>query len=144
MPSVANNILTIKNAIVKVANTRGGTPVFTEFSDATNSIVLNMAYETIEWKPVSGLNQTQVGTITWTATLEIAQDLKAGSLWNYCLTNHGVAGKIEFYPKGGTAPKVVGDNIIAAPSQVGGAQGGALAATVTLTFDGQPTVTTEA
>lgn len=142
MPSVANNILTIKNAIVKIANTRA-TPVFTEFSDGTNSAVLNIAYETIEWKPVSGLNQTQVGTMTWTATLEIAQDLKTGSLWNYCLTNHGAAGKIEYYPKGGTTPKVVGDIIIAAPSQVGGGQGGALTASVTLTFDGPATVTTE-
>lgn len=143
MASVTNNILTIKNAVVKLANTRTGTPVFTEFSDATQSAILNLAYETIEFKPVSGKNQTQVGTVSWTATLEIAQDLAAGSLWNYCLTNHGVAGKIEYYPKGGTVPKVAGDIIIAAPNAVGGAQGGALTATVTLTFDGPAVVTTE-
>jgi hypothetical protein len=141
MASVVNNILTIKNAVVKLANTRGGSPVFTEFSDATNSITLNTAYETVEWKPVSGNNQTQVGTLSWTATLEIAQDLTVGSLWNYCLTNHGVAGSIEFYPKGGTTPKVVGSVIIAAPNAVGGGQGGALSATVTMTFDGAATVT---
>lgn len=143
MPSVANNILTIKNTVVKIANTRA-TPVYTEFSDATLTAVLGMAYDTIEWKPVSGLNQTQVGTISWNATLEIAQDLKTGSFWNYCLTNHGAAGKIEYFPKGGTLPKVVGDIIIGAPSQVGGGQGSALTATVTFSFDGQPVVTAEA
>ncbi|MFC8038626.1 hypothetical protein ACFUOZ_04665 [Paenarthrobacter sp. NPDC057355] len=144
MASVVNNILTLKNTIVKITNTRTGTPTFTEFSDATNSAVLNMAYDIIEHKPVSGVNQTQVGTITWSATLEISQDLKTGSFWLYCLNNHGAAGKIEFYPKGGTLPKVTGDIIIGAPSQVGGSAGSALYATVTFSFDGAATVTPEA
>lgn len=143
MPSVVNNILTLKNSIVKIANTRA-TPVYVEFSDATNAITLNMAFDTVEWKPVSGVNQSQVGAITYSATLEIAQDLKTGSFWNYCVTNHGAAGKIEFYPKGGTTPKVTGDIVISAPSQVGGTPGVALSATVNITFDGPAVITTEA
>lgn len=142
MASVPHNILSFGKTVVRVADTPDAT-VFTEFSDAVQSAVTAINYETIEWKPVSGKNQSDVTPLTYTATLEIGQDLTTGSFWLFCLDNHGQIGSIEYLPKGGTAPLVKGNIRIAAPTQVGGAQGAVGTATVTLTFIGQPTVTAE-
>lgn len=145
MASVAHNILSFGKTVVRlssVSNAVSGT--FTEYSDAVQSAVTSLSYETIEWKPVSGVNQSDVTPLTYEATLEIGQDLKAGSLWLFCLENHGKIGSIEYFPKGGATPLVKGNVRIGAPTQVGGAQGAVGTATVTLRFVGTPTITSEA
>ena len=144
MASVVHTPLVINGAIVKLANTRTGTPVFTEFSDASLEVKLTNTFETYEHKPVSGVNQNRPGPLSQTVTISVASDLKTGSLWLWLMNNHGVAGKIEFYPAGGTLPKVAADVVIVAPSEVGGAQGLAGPASVTLTVDGLATITAAA
>ena len=144
MASVAHNILSFGQTVVRLANTsNAASGSFTEFSDAVQSAVTAMSFDKVEWKPVSGVNQSDVTPLTYEATLEIGQDLKTGSLWNFCLTNHGKIGSIEYYPKGGTTPLVKGNVRLSAPSQVGGAQGAVGTATVTLAFIGTPTITAE-
>jgi hypothetical protein len=144
MPSVSHNILQMGNTVVRLANTSGAASgAFTEFSDAVSSSAVTTAFDTIVWKPVSGVNQTQVGPITWSCTLTLGQDLKTGSLTDFLLLNHGIVGSLEFYPKGGTLPLVKGNVTIVAPSQIGGAVGEVGTATVTLGFVGKPTITRE-
>lgn len=139
----AHNILAIKNAVVKLANTRGGTPTFFTFEDALDLAQLNLTSDDFQWVPVSGNVQNQTGAIKWEVQLNLGQDTKTGGLMQFLVANHGVAGSLEYYPKGGsTTPKVAVNIIIKAPGTIGGAVGVATT-TATLKVDGQPTITWE-
>lgn len=138
-----HNILAIKNAVVKLANTRGGTPAFQTFEDALDIAQLNLSSDDFQWVPVSGNVQNQTGAIKWEAQLNLGQDTKTGGLMQWLVANHGVAGTMEYFPKGGsTTPKVSANVIIKAPAQIGGGVGVATTA-ATLKIDGQPTITWE-
>lgn len=138
-----HNILTVKNASLRLAPTRTGTPVFTEFGDALSLAQANISSEDFEWKPISGNMQGQTGALQWEVQLDLGQDTKTGGLMQYLIANHGAAGKCEFFPKGGTTtPKFVGDVVLKAPSALGGGVGIATAS-VTLRVDGQPVITWE-
>jgi hypothetical protein len=138
---MAHNILTIKNALVKLSPTRT-TPVFTEFGDAVDQAKVNISSDDFTWTPVSGTVQNQVGALKYEVALNLGQDTKTGGLMQFLVSNHGASGKIEFYPKGGTTPKFAGDIVIKAPDGYGGGVGVATAA-VTMKIDGTPAITWE-
>lgn len=134
-----HTILAIKNASVKLANTRV-TPTFVDHSDAIDNVKGNATSEDFQWVPVSGVVLNQTGALKWEVVLNLGQDTKTGGLMNYLIVNHGAAGKIEFCPKGGATPKFAADIILKAPADYGGGVGVATTS-VTLKVDGQPTIT---
>jgi hypothetical protein len=136
---VAHTILAIKNATVKLSATRA-TPVFVDHSDAIDNVKGNISSDDFQWVPVSGNVQNQTGALKHEVVLNLGQDTKTGGLMNFLLVNHGAAGKLEFYPKGGATPKYAADIIIKAAADYGGGVGVATT-TVTLKVDGQPTIT---
>lgn len=144
MPSVVNNVLVIKNSVVRLTVGRN-IPVsgasWIEYSDAIDSVGIDYTFETLDWKPISGNNQSQVSSLSATATFNIAQDLKTGSLYLFLLNNHGALGQVEFFPAGGTTPKVAGNIVISAPKNLGGKAGEITQSTVEIKFDGVPTIT---
>lgn len=138
---MAHNVLSIKNALVKLSPTRT-TPVYTEFGDAIDIVKANISSDDVQWVPVSGLVLNETGALKWDVEINLGQDTKTGGLLQYLITNHGAKGKIEFYPKGGTVPKFVGDVVLKAPNTLGGGVGVATAS-VSLKVDGQPIITWE-
>jgi hypothetical protein len=135
---MAFTVLEIKNASLKVAL---GAGTFTEYADAVDNAALNMASTTNTWAPINGVNQQTASPLTETITLNLGQDLKTGSLWLFLRTNHGAAGKVEFYPQGGTTPKVAADVVFQAPAAVGGGAGTIPATTATLLVKGLSVIT---
>lgn len=133
-----HTILEIKNASFKAAL---GAGVLAEYADAVDNAALNSTATTNTWAPISGLNQQTASPLTEQVVLNLGQDLKTGSLWLFLRANHGKAGKIEFFPQGGTTPKVAADVIFQAPSAVGGAAGGVPTAGATLLVNGLATIT---
>lgn len=114
--------LEIKNALVKA---KVGAGVAVEFGDHVDSIALTTTSATSTFKAVSGKNQSKVQDPEETLVLNLGQSLKADSLWMFLRTNHGKTGTIEFYPAGGTTPKVEADVTFQAPGTLGGVQGAA-------------------
>ena len=133
-----HTILEIKNASLKMAL---GAGVLAEYADAAQSAALATTSTANTWAPINGVNQQTASPLTETIALEIGQDLKTGSAWLFLRNNHGLAGKVEFYPSGGTTPKVAADVIFQAPSTVGGAAGGIPTATATLLVKGLAVIT---
>lgn len=139
----AHNILVIKNAVLKLANTRGGTPVFNTYEDALDSAQMNLTSDDFQWVPISGNVQNGTGALKWEVQLNLGQDTKTGGLMQFLVANHGVSGSLEYFPKGGsTTPKVTANVIIKAPANIGGGVGVA-STTATLKVDGQPVITWE-
>lgn len=135
-----HTLLTIKSAIVKLAPTRA-TPVYVNFEDAITSAKLLFSSTDNVWEPVSGAVQNSTGALKYQVSLDLGQSTKTGELTAFLVANHGVSGKMEFYPKGGsTTPKVVADVVFKAPGELGGPVG---VATTSSTFavDGQPVIT---
>jgi hypothetical protein len=137
---MGHNILEIKNASFKAAV---GAGVLTEFADAVDSITLGATATAKSWEPISGAVQQNVGAQTENITLNIGQDLKTGSLWLFLRTNHGAKGKVEFYPKGGTTPKVAANVTFQAPGTLGGDAKATTVSGATLLVDGLATITPE-
>lgn len=136
-----HTLLTIKNATLKLAPTRA-TPVFVEFGDAITSAKALFSSTDNTWEPISGAVQNSTGALKHEVQIDLGQSTKTGELMQFLVTNHGVAGKLEFYPKGGTTPKYVADVILRAPSELGGGVGVATTS-ASMKVDGQPTITWE-
>lgn len=139
---MGHTLLTIKNATLKLAPTRTGTPVFVEFGDALTSAKILFTSTDNEWEPISGNVQNSTGALKYEAQLDLGQDTKTGGLTQFLVANHGAQGKMEFYPKGGTTPKVVADVILRAPAELGGGVGVATTS-ASLKVDGTPVITWE-
>lgn len=139
---MAHTLLTIKNATVKMANTRTGTPVFTDFSDAITEIKVLFSSDDNQWIPVSGNVQNSSGALKYQVQATLGQSTKTGELMQFLVANHGVQGKLEFYPKGGTIPKFAGDIVLKAPAELGGGVG-IVSTGVTMAVDGVPVITWE-
>lgn len=137
-----HTLLTIKNAVVKISITRT-TPVFVAYEDALTSAKALFSSTDNTWEPISGAVQNSTGALKHEVTLDLGQSTKTGELMQILVANHGVAGKIEFYPKGGsTTPKYAADVILRAPGELGGGVGVATTS-VTMKVDGQPVITWE-
>ena len=137
-----HTLLTIKNAVVKIAPTRG-TPVYVNFEDAVTSAKALFSSTDNTWEPISGAVQNSTGALKHEVQLDLGQSTKTGELTQFLVTNHGAQGKLEFYPKGGsTTPKYAADIIIRAPAELGGGVGVATTS-VAMKVDGQPVITWE-
>lgn len=134
-----HTLLTVKNATLKMAPTRTA-PVYVEFGDALSSAKVLFTSTDNTWEPISGNVQNSTGALKYEVVLDLGQDTKSGGLLQFLVANHGAAGKMEFYPKGGTAPKVLADVIVRAPGELGGAVGVATTS-VTLKVDGAAAIT---
>lgn len=139
---MGHNILTIKNATLKLAASRDVGAVFTEFGDALDQAKVNISSEDFQWVPISGAVLNETGALKHEVVLNLGQDTKTGGLTQFLYANHGAAGQVEFFPKGGTTPKFAGNVILKAPDGLGGGVGVATA-TVTLKVDGDPVITWE-
>jgi hypothetical protein len=135
---MSHNILEIRNASVKAGV---GAEAPTEFGDAVENIQLQATSTPTKWEPVSGANQQTAGNQTETIVLNIGQDLTAGSLWLFLRANHGKKGKVEFFPQGGTTPKVEATVTFQAPGALGGGANGAAVSGATLLVDGLADIT---
>lgn len=139
---MAHTLLTIKNAVVKFAPTRT-TPVFVDFSDAITEIKVLFSSDDNQWIPVSGNIQNATGALKYQVQASLGQSTKTGELTQFLVANHGVAGKMEFYPKGGsTTPKVAVDVVLKAPAELGGGVG-VVTTGVTMNVDGAAAITWE-
>lgn len=136
-----HNVLEIKNASFKAAV---GAGTLTEFADAVESIQLQATSTAKVWEPISGAVQQGAGAAKETVVLNIGQDLTAGSLWLFLRANHGAKGKVEFYPKGGTTPKVAANVTFQAPGTLGGNATANTVSGATLLVDGLATITPSA
>jgi hypothetical protein len=135
-----HTLLSIKNAIVKIAPTRA-TPVYVNFEDAVTSFKALFTSTDNTWEPVSGAIQNSTGALKHEIQLDLGQSTKNGELMQFLVANHGASGKIEIFPKGGTTtPKYAADLVIKAPGELGGGVGIATTS-VAMKVDGQPTIT---
>ena len=94
-----------------------------EFGDHVDNAALTTTSAVTLFKAVSGNGQAAVGDPDETIVLNLAQSLKAGSLWLFLRTNHGKKGQVEIFPKGGTTPKIAAEVTFQAPGTLGGAAG---------------------
>lgn len=134
---MAHVMLEIKNASFKAAL---GAGVLTEYADAVESAAINVTSSPYKFTPISGAVQQGSGALTEEIVVSLGQDLTAASLYTFLRTNHGGKGKIEFFPKGGTVPKVAANVTFQAPAVIGGGAGIAMA-TATMLVDGISTIT---
>lgn len=132
--------LIMKQAVFAAAV--GTTDPLTEFSDHADNITLTTTATTATFSPVSGKNLQSVGEPTETLGLNLAQSLKADSLWMFLRTNHGKEGRIQLTPTGGGTGKVEATVIFQAPATLGGGQGGGVSA-ATLLVQGLAAITPE-
>jgi hypothetical protein len=129
MPHV---LLEIKNASFKAAL---GVAALVEYADAIESAQVNTTSTPYKFTPISGAVQQGSGALTEEIVISLGQDLTAASLYTFLRTNHGGKGKVEFFPKGGTVPKVAANVTFQAPGAIGGAAGIGMAQ-ATLLVDG--------
>lgn len=132
--------LIMKNAVFAASTGTSGT--LTEFSDHADNVMLSTTNTSATFAAISGKSQGSVGEPVETLVMNIAQSLKAGSLWMFLRTNHGKPGKIALTPTGGGTGKVTADVVFQAPASLGGAQGGAVSA-ATLLVTGLATIIPE-
>jgi len=132
-----HTMLEIKNASFKAAL---GAAALVEYADAVESAAINVSSSPYKFTPISGAVQQGSGALTEEIQISLGQDLTAASLYTFLRTNHGGKGKIEFFPKGGTLPKVAANVTFQAPAVIGGGAGIAMA-TATLLVDGLCTIT---
>lgn len=133
--------LEIKNALVKAKLTADAALV--EYGDHVDNVALTTTAATSLFKAVSGNSKATLGDPDETLVLNIAQSLKAGSLWLFLRNNHGKEGMVEIMPKGGTAPKIAATVTFQAPGTLGGAVGGGTSG-ATILVHGLATITPEA
>jgi hypothetical protein len=132
-----HTLLEIKNASFKAAV---GAAALVEYADAIDSATVNVSNTDYKFSPISGAVQQGAGALTEEIQISLGQDFTAASLYTFLRTNHGAKGKIEFYPKGGTVPKVAANVTFKAPTSMGGAPGIAMS-TATMLVDGVSTIT---
>lgn len=140
MPSAPLSQLIMKQAVFSASV--GSATTLTEFSDHADNVTLTTTATTATFLPVSGANVQTVGDPTETVGLNLAQSLKADSLWMFLRANHGKAGKVSLVPTGGGKGKVEANVIFQAPATLGGAQGGGVSA-ATLLVQGMATITAD-
>ena len=133
--------LVIKNAQVNLKLAEG--VEMEEFGDHVDNAALTTTATATLFAAVSGNSQNSVSDPVETVVLNLAQSLKAGSLWMFLRTNHGKKGQLEFFPKGGVTPKVTADVTFQAPGTLGGAVGGGVSG-ATILVHGMATITPEA
>lgn len=113
--------LEIKNAIFS-AKLDAETEM-TQFADHVDNAALTTTSTATNFAAISGNDQNRVATPTETVVLNIGQSLVEGSLWLFLRENHGKSGQIEFFPQGGTTPKVSANVTFQAPGTLGGTRG---------------------
>lgn len=143
MPSTPLSQLIMKQAVFSAAVGTGSAVTLTEFSDHADNVTLTTTATTASFLPISGKNLQTVGDPTESLGLNLAQSLKADSLWMFLRNNHGKSGKVSLTPTGGGKGKVEADVIFQAPATLGGAQGGGVSA-ATLLVQGMATITPDA
>ncbi|QCG78273.1 major tail protein [Arthrobacter phage Idaho] len=117
---MAHTQLEIKNATVKAAP---GASALVDYADAIDNVKLQTEYTTGTFKGVSGKRAITAGSINDKIVINLGDSLKTGEFWSFLRANHGVTGKVEFCPAGGTTPKIAADVMFFAPGSVGGAEG---------------------
>ncbi|WIF20475.1 major tail protein [Arthrobacter phage Berka] len=133
-----HTLLEIKNASFKAAV---GAGALVEYADAIENAQVNITSTPYKFTPINGVVQQGAGPLTEEIVLSIGQDLTAASFYTFLRTNHGAKGKVEFFPKGGTVPKVAANVTFQAPGAIGGAGGTIGMASATLLVDGLSTIT---
>jgi hypothetical protein len=131
----------IKNASVK-AKLTDDAGALVEFADDIDIAQLVTSFDTLERKPVSGNNTSQVGPIKDNITVTFADSLAPGEFWLFLRENHGKRVDVEFAPKTEGGAKITHTVIATAPGTFGGAQG-YNAATAILLGEGAATITPE-
>ncbi|AYN57558.1 major tail protein [Arthrobacter phage Corgi] len=134
---MAHTQLEIKNATVKAAV---GAGTLADFADAIDNVKLQTAYTTTRWNGVSGKSAVTATPLKDTIVVNVGDSLKTGEFWAMLRANHGLAGKVEFCPLGGTSPKIAADVLLVAPGALGGAEGGN-SSTITLECLAPATIT---
>lgn len=138
--SIPLSQLIMKQAVFSAAVGTEGT--LTEFSDHADNVTLTTTATTASFLPVSGKNLQTVGDPTESLGLNLAQSLKADSLWMFLRTNHGKTGRVLLVPTGDSEAKVEAEVIFQAPATLGGTQGGGVSA-ATLLVQGLAKITPE-
>jgi len=133
--------LEVKNALVKAKV--DADVALLEFGDHVDNAALVTTTTSTTFAAVSGNSTSSTPPPTETVVLNLAQSLKSGSLWLFLRTNHGKRGQIEFFPKGGTTPKVAADVTFQAPGTLGGTVGAGTSG-ATILVHGLATITPEA
>jgi len=132
--------LIMKQAVLSAAV--GDTGELTEFSDHADNVTLTTTATASTFSPVSGKNVSNVGDPQDSLGLNLAQSLKADSLWMFLRKNHGLEGRVSLTPTGGGTGKVEAKVIFQAPATLGGGQGGGVSA-ATLLVQGLADITPE-
>lgn len=142
MPSTPLTQLIMKQAVFS-ASVGSGTTTMTEFSDHADNVTMTTTATAGAFNAISGKNTQTVGDPVESLGLNLAQSLKADSLWMFLRENHGKAGKVSLTPTGGGKGKVDADVIFQAPATLGGGQGGGVSA-ATLLVQGLAKITPDA
>lgn len=128
---MAHEVLNIKNAEVTIDGTTVG--------DAVSIAAVNQTSTDLEWIPVSGATQAEVGEPTYTVALTFGQDFTAGSLTQLLFDGHGSKAQIVITPKGGATPSITATVTLKAPATLGGPVGIATS-TAEMKVDGKPVI----
>lgn len=130
--------LEIKNALFNAK--LDGAAAAVEFADHVDNAALTTTSTPTNFAAISGNDQNRMGQPTESIVLNIGQSLVEGSLWLFLRENHGKTGTVEFFPNGGTAPKVTAEVTFQAPGTLGGVRGPGVSG-ATLPVNGQAVIT---
>jgi len=110
-----------------------------DHSDAVDNVTFTPNVTTATWEPISGKPKSE-STESWTATFNLEQDFKTGSLWMKLFSGTAEMTGV-FKPRGAeVGGATITAKIMPAPAAIGGGVG-VLSAAATLAVNGRPTIT---
>lgn len=110
-----------------------------DHSDAVDNVKFTPNVTSATWLPISGKAKSE-SVETWTATFNLEQDFKTGSLWMKLFSGTAEMTGI-FKPRGTeTGGATITAKFMPAPAEIGGGVG-VLSAVATLAVNGRPTIT---
>lgn len=108
-------------------------------SDEVDNVEFAPAVTTATWLPISGKTKQESSEV-WSATFNLEQSFKAGSLWMKLYSGTAEMTAV-FKPRGvEVGGATITAKIMPAPAKIGGGIG-VLSATATLAVNGRPTIT---
>lgn len=114
-----------------------------EYADDIDNLAFTPTAQTSTYTPISGKTVSDSSAATWVATMSIAQDFTADSLWMLCYDEEGAEKEIVFKPKGtAVGMPSIKAKVTLSPGAVGGAPG-AQTAQVTMAMREKPVIVAE-
>ena len=92
-----------------------------DYRQHVDEVRFSPSVKTQTWKGLGGNTHTDQGFADWSATVRLAQDMAAGSLWSYLMDHEGETVSVTFAPISGAQAWT--SDVTLSPTELGGGQG---------------------